>query len=479
MLLGPNCVFTYGNQLQNIDVAFVTGANVEEAWLYGARMEGDKGIVTGNSGDVIKGKALCWSKLLFKDKLQHVDGKQGYNVAAPEQLLFKDKLQHVDGKQGYNVAAPEQLLFKDKLQHVDGKQGYNVAAPEQLLFKDKLQHVDGKQGYNVAAPEQGRSRRQQGKVVKRDGSALPAFFYFPNIGGAASASSSYELVSLVQKPAHSYRKALLLDNNGGVWSGSFIKLDGNGREMERWTTRLDVTEAIDGTIYAALTNTITGEVRSMNFQEPPNEMQLTNQGHWTLGPEAIGPFAWISELCLTNPAKGERRRAVIRHTGTGLEWFTMVWENRPGLPNVIPPSAPIQASYTLIGDRQVWTLEPGLELITMHTRKQGAPHEVGLRWRPEPTSSWLEVFRRHNEYGTLQPLACKSDKVLPCVLIYHKIAGTAELRMAFNTLSPEPIALVSTVATQRNKILLGPSHYLHLGLLRDHWLPLEILSVSG
>jgi hypothetical protein len=80
----------------------------------------------------------------------------------------------------------------------------------------------------------------------------------------------------------------------------------------------------------------------MDFDEPPAEMQISPEGHWSLGRDRIGNGAWpwVSELCLVWDER--RRRAVIRHGSERLESLVVVSEARPGMEEPIP-SAPLQA----------------------------------------------------------------------------------------------------------------------------------------
>ncbi|WP_233133993.1 DUF3598 family protein [Synechococcus sp. BO 8801] len=102
----------------------------------------------------------------------------------------------------------------------------------------------------------------------------------------------------------------LLEANGGCWEGLFHRLDPDGREIERFPTRLRVSDE-DGTIEAALTYLNTGRVVPMRFSEPPAAMQISAAGHWSLGMDRMGPWPWIAELCVVHGER--RRRIVLRH----------------------------------------------------------------------------------------------------------------------------------------------------------------------
>ena len=124
------------------------------------------------------------------------------------------------------------------------------------------------------------------------------------------------------------RREILLTHNSGDWHGCFICCDCHGLERERFKSQLSVQDQ-GGKVVAALTNISTGQVRSMDFDEPPAEMQISPEGHWSLGPDRIGAWPWVSELCLV---WGERRRrAVIRHGSERLESLVVVSEARSGL----------------------------------------------------------------------------------------------------------------------------------------------------
>lgn len=200
------------------------------------------------------------------------------------------------------------------------------------------------------------------------------------------------------------RRDTLLAHNAGHWQGTFIRLDGQGREIERFPSSLLVEEQ-GPLIVASLTNSSTGNVRSMEFAEPPAEMQISPMGHWSLGPDRIGPWPWVSELCLVHGDR--RRRVVVRHGSDGVESVVLVSEGRPGCADG-PPLAPHQASVSCSGTQQLWLLEDTptnrVEVQVMGQRSFGVPESVSLRWQPTGAGT-LDIHRRYAASGLLEPLA--------------------------------------------------------------------------
>lgn len=188
----------------------------------------------------------------------------------------------------------------------------------------------------------------------------------------------------------------LLAANSGCWQGWFIRCGSNGLEQERFPTSLLVQDDA-GTIEAALTYGHTGEVRRMRFPEPPAEMQVLPSGHWSLGPERIGPWPWTAELCLVH---GERRRRVVfRHGSDMLETFVLVVEARPSRQEP-PPPPPLQAQLLAPGQ---WRIGADLELHTRSSRSFADPVSCVLIWSPEP-GVCLRLERRYAASGVLEPL---------------------------------------------------------------------------
>lgn len=204
------------------------------------------------------------------------------------------------------------------------------------------------------------------------------------------------------------RRATLLAHNAGLWEGCFVRFDRRGLELERFDSRLQVEDQA-GTVVAALTNISSGQVRTMDFQEPPAEMQISREGHWSLGPDRIGPWPWVCELCLVWGKR--RRRAIVRHGTDQLESLVLVHEARPDHQEEPLAAAPLQALVSDTGscgsvasDALIWSL-PACLAVTVQTvahRKQGVAEEVVLCWQPEPLVN-LEIRRRYGPHGLLEP----------------------------------------------------------------------------
>jgi hypothetical protein len=197
------------------------------------------------------------------------------------------------------------------------------------------------------------------------------------------------------------RRRTLLEHNAGPWEGTFIRLDDQGLERERFGTRLNVTET-DGQIEAALTYLNTGQVATMGFAEPPALMAISPEGHWSLGPDRIGPWPAVMELCLVDGER--RRRVVVRHGTQRLESVVVVVEARPAA--VDPAPAPPLRARVLPGGAGsgscCWQLTDDLTLTTALERRFGEPLAVRLSWRPLPGRE-LVLERTYGANGLPQP----------------------------------------------------------------------------
>ena len=189
-------------------------------------------------------------------------------------------------------------------------------------------------------------------------------------------------------------RATLLAHNAGLWEGYFLQLDGaadgEAVERDRFPSRLLVEERA-GVIHADLSNLASGSVRSMRFAEPPPEMQLHPDGHWSLGPDRIGAWPWVSELCLT--LGDQRRRAVVRLEGERLISAVLVLEARPGLAVPLPP--PLRLPRLREAGCWLWRSDD-LEL-------RAALGWVELHWLQQPGQS-VRLRRSYSPYGLLEPL---------------------------------------------------------------------------
>lgn len=197
------------------------------------------------------------------------------------------------------------------------------------------------------------------------------------------------------------RRATLLARNAGHWEGSFIRLDSQGLESERFGTRLHVHET-GGQIEAALTYLNTGKVATMRFAEPPTLMTISPDGHWSLGPDKTGPWPAVMELCLVDGQR--RRRLVVRHGAERLESVVVVVEARPGVVDPAP-AAPLRATVLPVGDGSglgCWQLTDDISLTTALERRVGDPLAVRLCWRPQPGRE-LVLERAYGANGLPQP----------------------------------------------------------------------------
>ncbi|WP_216903434.1 DUF3598 family protein [Synechococcus sp. CCY 9618] len=192
----------------------------------------------------------------------------------------------------------------------------------------------------------------------------------------------------------------LLAANGGIWEGLFIRLGTDGREIERFPTLLRVTDA-NGTVEAALTYLSTGRTVPMRFDQPPPAMQITPEGHWSLGIDRMGPWPWIAELCVVHGER--RRRVVLRHGVSALESLTYAREWRPGIDEVSPAPPLVATRQRLDAGHEItsrWIPEPDVE-VAITTSGQGSVR-VSLAWWPEPDHT-CRIERRYAASGLLEP----------------------------------------------------------------------------
>lgn len=196
------------------------------------------------------------------------------------------------------------------------------------------------------------------------------------------------------------RRQTLLQFNSGCWHGCFVRLDGAGREQQRFPTSLEVRDAA-GLIQATLTYGHTGRSQSMNFLEPPGTMQLSELGHWSLGPAHVGPMPWVAELCVV--AGDQRRRLIARHGSNSID--TIVYVRESMQPEGVAPAAePLPVRITARGELQIWQLDDDVELLVdPRTRPWDQGSVSGMRWH-HPSRGVLQVVRRYGLGGALSPM---------------------------------------------------------------------------
>lgn len=224
-------------------------------------------------------------------------------------------------------------------------------------------------------------------------------------------------------PRGSQRRTTLLQHNAGLWQGTFIRLDGQGHELDRFASHLEVQELITGTedqdlpeIEAALTNGSTGAVRTMRFREPPSEMQISADGHWSLGPSRIGPWTWVSELCVV--LGDRRRRVVIELAAEGLSSLVYVNEGRPGRQDPVPPAPlrlpPPTTVWQANGVSLLrWQPEADVQIDIPLQRQPDQPQLVALQWQPAWACHGARIERRHDRYGLLESITCRAPEPQP------------------------------------------------------------------
>ena len=200
--------------------------------------------------------------------------------------------------------------------------------------------------------------------------------------------------------AHDDPRSALLQHNSGQWSGRFIRLDGEGREQERFSTALIVQEN-GGIIETCLTYGNSGEQRSMNFTTLPYTMQVTRDGCWSLGPSSITPFQWVAEVCVV--LSGQRRRMIVRHGASGLDQVVYVRETLDQQ-QVAEPHQPLQCAIAQVGDLTIWQPEPGVQLLLdCRDRQTGDATACGMRW-VQADHGTAQIVRRYDTRGQLVEL---------------------------------------------------------------------------
>ena len=196
-------------------------------------------------------------------------------------------------------------------------------------------------------------------------------------------------------------RGTLLVHNSGHWLGCFVRLDRTGKEQERFCTSLEVKEA-EGLIQTSLTYKESGRQQSMNFEAIPASMQVTQQGHWSTGPNFITPWNWVAELCVVN--QQQRRRMIVRHGASGLDRVIYIVEAKPGN-EPRSPSQPLHCQSTSFGSLLIWQPEAGVELfLDPRDRQQGDITGCGIRWRDQ-NGITHQILRQYNAAGTLSPLS--------------------------------------------------------------------------
>ncbi|MCT0225225.1 DUF3598 family protein [Synechococcus sp. CS-1328] len=219
-------------------------------------------------------------------------------------------------------------------------------------------------------------------------------------------------------PYGSQRRITLLQHNAGLWEGSFIRLDGQGHELDRFASHLEVQERTIGPedfalpeIEAALTNGSSGAVRTMRFREPPSEMQISPDGHWSLGPSRIGPWTWVSELCVV--LGDRRRRVVIELAADGLSSLVYVNEGRPGRQDPVPPAPLRLPPPTTVWQANGlsllrWQPEADVQIDIPLQRQPDQPQMVALQWQPAWARQGARIERRHDRYGLLESISASA-----------------------------------------------------------------------
>eukprot|EP00808_Paulinella_micropora_P015186 g35100.t1 len=78
-----HCLFAYGSITEPLPdkAAFAKGITASDAWLYGAKLSGTPfALPTGQAGDIVKGRLLCWDVSEFAGKLSELDKVWSYQA---------------------------------------------------------------------------------------------------------------------------------------------------------------------------------------------------------------------------------------------------------------------------------------------------------------------------------------------------------------------------------------------------------------
>eukprot|EP00457_Paulinella_chromatophora_P004829 gb/GEZN01004842.1/.p1 GENE.gb/GEZN01004842.1/~~gb/GEZN01004842.1/.p1 ORF type:complete len:597 (+),score=97.85 gb/GEZN01004842.1/:49-1839(+) len=105
----PSCFFSYGSLGEYVETrsACADGAKVKEGWLYGARLGVGSVLaeITGQQGDLLKGRLVCWPTATFEKKRKEVESVFQANHAS-----FGRGVQSIVTEDGSSVQA--QVFFQ-------------------------------------------------------------------------------------------------------------------------------------------------------------------------------------------------------------------------------------------------------------------------------------------------------------------------------------------------------------------------------
>eukprot|EP00457_Paulinella_chromatophora_P002443 gb/GEZN01002448.1/.p1 GENE.gb/GEZN01002448.1/~~gb/GEZN01002448.1/.p1 ORF type:complete len:792 (-),score=114.56 gb/GEZN01002448.1/:104-2407(-) len=82
----PTCLFSYGSfREHDEDPSFLAGGVSQDGWVYGAKLRLDMfARPTGQPGDVVCGKVLCWSPHVMLHKIAIADKTRGLNASSKD-----------------------------------------------------------------------------------------------------------------------------------------------------------------------------------------------------------------------------------------------------------------------------------------------------------------------------------------------------------------------------------------------------------